>query len=316
MAGHHTLSGDPAADRRAAFAEGLAASGDLGGACEVMTAALELAPEWTAGWYRLGEWQEQAGRTEDAAASWQRCVETNPADPFGAGAKRDLLRAIPLAESLPPAFVELLFDQYAARFETSLVGKLGYRGPQLIMDELAAAGFAFAPRALDLGCGTGLMGELLRPVAGRLDGNDLSARMLTEARRKGIYDRLDKADIARLDIPSEPYDLIVAADVFAYVGALEEVVAWCAASLTPQGWLAFTVEKGTAPIELRDSRRFAHAADYLRDLLAAAGFRNVRLTDCVVRRDRGADIASLCVIASREPRSALREGDGEACETA
>ena len=33
-----------------------------------MTAALELAPEWTAGWYRLGEWQEQAGRTEDAAA--------------------------------------------------------------------------------------------------------------------------------------------------------------------------------------------------------------------------------------------------------
>ena len=29
--------------RSAAFAEGLAASGDLGGACEVMTAALELA---------------------------------------------------------------------------------------------------------------------------------------------------------------------------------------------------------------------------------------------------------------------------------
>lgn len=316
MAGPVFLSGDPAADRRAEFAESLAASGDLDGACEVMTSALDLAPKWVAGWYRLGEWQEQAGRADAAEAAWARCVEIEPADPLGAGPKRDLLRPAPLAESLPPAFVELLFDQYAPRFEQSLVGKLGYRGPELIMDALHAAGFTRAGHALDLGCGTGLMGQHLRPVCGRLDGNDLSARMLAEARRKGVYDRLDKADIARLEVGAERYDLIVAADVFTYVGALEEIIAWCAASLSDTGWLAFTVEKGETGVTLRDSRRFAHAPDYLRDLLAAAGFAGVSLTEGVMRRDRGTDINSLCVIASRQPQGRLREGDGEARETA
>lgn len=316
MAGPVFLSGDPAADRRAEFAESLAAAGDIDGACEVMTGALDLAPDWVSGWYRLGEWHEKAGRADAADAAWARCVEADPADPLGAGPKRDLLRPAPLAESLPPAFVELLFDQYAPRFEHALVRTLDYRGPQLIMDALRAAGFARAERALDLGCGTGLMGEHLRPVCGRLEGNDISGRMLAEARRKGLYDRLDKADIARLEIGSGQYDLIVAADVFTYVGALEEIIAWCAASLTPAGWLTFTVEAGEAGVTLRDSRRFAHAPAYLRELLASAGFRHVQLTECVMRRDRGADIATLCVTASRTSGGRLREGDGEARETA
>lgn len=316
MAGPVFLSGDPAADRRAEFAESLAASGDLDGAREVMAGALELAPNWVAGWYRLGEWQEKAGRTDEADAAWARCVAIDPADPLGAGPKRDLLRPEPLAESLPPAFVELLFDQYAPRFEQSLVRTLGYRGPQLIMDALRAAGFTRAGHALDLGCGTGLMGEYLRPVCDRLDGNDLSARMLAEARRKGVYDRLEKADIARLDIGAERYDLIVAADVFTYVGALEDIIAWCAGSLADAGWLAFTLERGEDGVTLRDSRRFAHAPDYVRDLLAAAGFAGVSVREGVMRRDRNSDIASLCVIASRQPHGRLREGDGEARETA
>ncbi|WP_270375692.1 class I SAM-dependent DNA methyltransferase [Marinicauda sp. Alg238-R41] len=312
MAAKPFFSADPAADRRAAFADALAADGDLPGAIEVLTGALERVPGWAAGWYRLGEYCERAGQRDAATQAFARAVDADPADALGAGMKRDLLSAAPVCESMPAAFVELLFDQYAPRFETSLVGQLGYRGPELLFAQLASAGFTRAQRALDLGCGTGLMGEVLRPHCGTLIGMDISQAMLDQARAKHVYDRLEKTDIAALEIAPDRYDLIVAADVFAYLGALERIIAWCVASLVPGGRLAFTVEAGEAPVALRESRRFAHSPEYIADLLGQAGFAGVDMTPCVLRRDRGADIASLCVCASLPALTPDREDDGEA----
>lgn len=312
MAGQTLSSGDLVADRRSAYADMLAAQGDWEAAIDVMTGALELVPDWAAGWFRLGELFEQAGRVEAAVDAWTRAIAADPTDALGAGLKRDLLTRPVLAESMPPAFVELLFDQYAPRFETSLVERLGYRGPDIMMSALRATGFQRADRALDLGCGTGLMGEPLRPLCGRLEGWDISSGMLSEARNKQIYDRLDKRDIGALDLGEDRYDLIVAADVFIYLGALERIMGWCAASLAPGGRLAFTVEAGVQPVELRDSRRFAHSRSYVEGLLNDAGFGGVRVTEGVLRQDRGADVASLCVIASASPFALDLEGDGEA----
>jgi predicted TPR repeat methyltransferase len=315
MSGALFSSGDPAIDRRADFAESLASAGDLAGAVEVLAGALERTPDWAAGWYRLGELHEQAGQTEGAVRAFDVVLALKPDDPFGAGLKRALLLNAPVTESMPPAFVELLFDQYAPRFERALVEGLNYRGPALLLDALKADGFAGAARALDLGCGTGLMGEVLRPFCVRLEGMDLSAGMLAKARAKGVYDQLDKADIAALTVEGPRYDLIVAADVFIYLGALEQVIAWCAGSLAPGGRLAFTVERCEAgDIELRDSRRFAHSRAYVAGLMDQAGFAGITLTDCVLRTDRGGDVASLIVTASRSRQAAdlTRDGEGEA----
>ncbi|MCB1341938.1 MAG: methyltransferase domain-containing protein [Pseudooceanicola sp.] len=303
-------SGDPVADRRASYAEALALEGDFAAAAEVMAGALELAPGWAAGWYRLGEWREQAD-FGDAAAAWQQAVEADPTDRLGARLRWALAQGVRTVESMPSPFVELLFDQYAPAFDAALVERLNYRGPQLLKESLLRAGFTRAERALDLGCGTGLMGEALRGHAGWLEGWDISSGMLAEARGKGVYDALDKRDITELSLGAERYDLIVAADVFLYIGALERVVAWCAGSLKPGGRLAFTVERGTQAVELRESRRFAHSADYVRGLLSDAGFGAVRLEDCVVRRDRGADVAAFCVVAEASRVARDLEGDGD-----
>lgn len=315
MSGALFSSGDPAVDRRADFAETLASAGDWPGAIEVLSGALDLAPRWAAGWYRLGELHEMAGQIEGAVRAFDVALALNPADPFGAGLKRALILGAPVTESMPPAFIELLFDQYAPRFDRALVQGLGYRGPGLLLEALKADGFAYAACALDLGCGTGLMGEVLRPFCARLEGMDLSAGMLAKARAKGVYDQLDKADIAALTLDGPRYDLIVAADVFIYLGALERVISWCAGSLRPGGRLAFTVELCDAgDIELRDSRRFAHSRAYVAGLLDRAGFTGVTQRDCVLRADRGADIASLIVTAAA-PGGALertRDGEGEA----
>ncbi|TJV01793.1 MAG: SAM-dependent methyltransferase, partial [Mesorhizobium sp.] len=46
-------SGYLTADRRADFAEMLLASGEPAQAAELLLGALELAPQWAAGWFRL-----------------------------------------------------------------------------------------------------------------------------------------------------------------------------------------------------------------------------------------------------------------------
>ncbi|WP_260348781.1 class I SAM-dependent DNA methyltransferase [Alloyangia mangrovi] len=272
---------------------------------------MDLVPGWAAGWFRLGEYYEVVGEVDAAAEAWDKAVVADPRDPLGAGLRRDLLRGVPVAESMPPAFVELLFDQYAPRFERSLVGKLNYRGPELLLSALKAQDFTRARHALDLGCGTGLMGELLRPHCDRLDGYDISSGMLAEAEAKGVYDGLEKRDIGEMAAILPRYDLILAADVFIYLGALERVIGWCAGALAPGGYLAFTIELGEAPVHLRESRRFAHSQSYVTGLLAEAGFAGVALTACVLRQDRGQDVAALLVTARATARVLDREGDGE-----
>lgn len=306
-------SGDLIGDRRAAYADMLADQGDHAAAAEVLAAALALAPAWPAGWFRLGEIRQAAGDAAGAAAAYDAAVAADPQDVLGAGLKRDLLRSRPVAESMPRAFVEQLFDAYAERFDAALVNGLGYRGPQVLVERLRASGLAHAGRALDLGCGTGLSGEALRPMCARLEGVDISAGMLRRAEEKGVYDALRHADIQTLPLAEPPYDLIAAADVFIYLGALETVIAWCAGSLRPGGRLAFTVEAGeTAPLRLLESRRFAHSRAYVEGLLDAAGFTGVSVTPVDLRLDRGAPVCAYAVCAIAHGALLDLEGDGEA----
>lgn len=314
MTVHDFSSGDLIADRRADYALALAGGGDLPAAIDLMQQALELVPGWAAGWFRLAEWQEAAGDTDAARDSWRRVVDIDPEDHLGAGLRLDLARAVPVAEAMPAAFVETLFDQYAERFETSLVDQLGYQGPAQIVEALLRAGRTRFERVLDLGCGTGLMGQAIRPHAGWLEGYDISARMLAQARAKGVYDGLDKRDLSRLDLGGAPFDLILAADVFIYVGALEQIVGWAAASLTPGGVLAFTLEElpvDEGDLRLRPSRRYAHGAGYVTRLLDQAGFGAPQMSRATLRMDAGQPVSGLTVLSVRSPQPFRRETDGE-----
>lgn len=304
-------SGDLIADRRADYAEGLLAAGEAAAAADLYAQALEVAPGWGAGWYRLGEIRAEHD-LPGAAEAFAEALRLDPADVMGAALRLDLLRPRPAAETMPSAFVETLFDQYASHFDASLVGSLDYRGPQLIRAGLGGC----HGRVLDLGCGTGLMGAELRPLAGWLEGWDISAEMLREAGAKGIYDRLEKADLSALPVPAERWDLVTAADVFSYLGALERIVGWVALALVPGGSFAFTTEAhdGPEPLVLRESRRYAHSEPYLRALLAEAGFGEVTVRRGMLRRDRGAEIESFVVLSRRNPD--MMAAIGEAVVTA
>lgn len=292
-------SGDLLADRRADYAEMLFASGDHAAAAELMLGALELAPGWAMGWFRLGEMRQAAGAAEEAAEAWRMTLKLDPADRPGAALKLELAGAAPVSAAPPSPFVEALFDQYAKNFDAALVEKLGYRVPELL-DAAIRAGREKFDHAIDLGCGTGLMGEKLRPAAKFLEGYDISASMLKKAEAKGIYDKLAKADLQTIRLAPESADLVTAADVFMYVGALEGIFATVAATLNPGGLFAFSVEHHAGPRDfvLRESRRYAHSEGYVRRLLQSTGLSLLSMERADIRMDRGAAIGGLIVVAS------------------
>jgi predicted TPR repeat methyltransferase len=294
-------SGDLIADRRADYAEMLFGSGDHAAAAELMLGALELAPAWTLGWFRLGEMHQAAGALDAAAEAWRTALKLDPDDQAGAALKLELIGRAPASNEPPPAFVEALFDQYAGTFDQSLVEKLGYRVPALLFDAIAKTGRSRFAHSLDLGCGTGLMGEKLRPISDFLEGFDISAAMLKKAEARGVYDRLTKANLQELALPAAGADLITAADVFMYLGALDGIFARVAEGLSPGGLFAFTVEKhdGAEPFVLRDTRRYAHGRSYVEDALAKAGLADVSLGEAVIRQDRNAPVVGLIVMTSR-----------------
>lgn len=299
-------SGDIRADRRLSFAEGLLAAGEAAAAADLLAETLPLVPGWAAGWLRLGEMAERAGRKDVAIDAYQRASELDPDGALGAALRRDLLRKVPVLERLPSAYVEGLFDDYAHRFEASLVGKLGYCGPELLAQVLPAR----LGRVLDLGCGTGLMGVAIRERASLLEGWDISAAMLRQAKAKKVYDVLDKRDLNTLQITEASWDTILAADVLIYIGALERLVGWVAGSLVPGGKFAFTVEASAGEgFVLGDARRYAHSEGYLRDLLDQAGFKAVTIHRDTLRTDRGRPVEALVVCAGGLTASLGRTGE-------
>lgn len=301
-------SGDVAADRRADYAEMLFASGDPAAASQLLADTMALAPGWATGWFRLGEMREAAGEIAGATDAWREALRLDPTDRLGAALKLELVGAIENAGGISSAFAETLFDQYAGKFDAELVQKLGYRVPELIADALSATGRTRFAHALDLGCGTGLMGERLRAMTSFLEGGDLSENMLKKARAKGVYDRLARQDLLTFEPERNSADLVTAADVFLYVGRLERIFAQVAAALVPGGLFAFSVERhdGAGDLQIGESRRYAHAPDYLRRLLSEHGFDLVAMNDAIIRRDRGADVAGLIVVAERHALPARR----------
>lgn len=294
-------SNDLLADRRADYAEMLFASGDHAAAAELMLGALEIAPKWAMGWFRLGEMQEAAGVLGAAAEAWRMSLKLEPLDRPGAALKLQLIGSGPASDSPPSAFVEMLFDQYAEKFDYALVHTLHYRVPILLATAIAATGRIKFEHAIDLGCGTGLMGEKLRPVTRLLDGYDISAEMLRKARAKGVYDRLIKADLQEFEPTGEAPDLITAADVFMYVGGLDRVFAAVARMLAPGGIFAFSVEKslGDDAFQLQPSRRYAHSQAYVHALIAAAGLSLLSLETAIIRQDRREPVEGFIVVTQR-----------------
>lgn len=179
------------------------------------------------------------------------------------------------ASRAPADYVATYFDRFAESFDAQMFEVLHYCGPRKLNDLVVATG-ASGRRTLDLGCGTGAAGALLRSRAARLVGVDLSEKMLAKAGARNLYDELVQSDMVDfLAERREAFDLIFAANSVIYLGDLGPLLAAAADALAPGGALALTLETtARAPYELTTSGRFAHAPKAL--FAAAAPWFGVR----------------------------------------
>ncbi|CUU43504.1 class I SAM-dependent DNA methyltransferase [Blastochloris viridis] len=303
-------SGDPLADRRYNLALDYRRDGDLAAAADLLAQTVEIAPGWAAAWFALGEANQILGVREAAANAFRHARDADPGDELGAGLWLARLGDREVADAMASGYVEQLFDQYAPEFDHALVDRLGYNGPQLLAAALTSlrGGDFRVRRCLDLGCGTGLIGAALRPHCATLIGIDLSAGMLAQAKRRGCYDALVRADLlAALTLePAAAADLIVAADTMVYVGELGPVLAQVARVLEPGGLFAATLERCEAGVELHLSLRYRHGADYLRERADAAGLEIAYLAEASARQDGGVPVPGLVAVLAK-PETASPE---------
>lgn len=296
-------------DRRFAYARAAAAEGDHAAARDLLEQTVELEPGWAPAWLALGEAHAALGDTEAATAAFARVRVLDPEDRLGAAPRMERLAPSGAGQAHSAAHVKALFDGYAERFDTHLAEALAYRGPQLLLDGIrrACAGEGRPARfgsVLDLGCGTGLMGEALRPLCARLYGCDLSPAMLGKAQAKGLYDRLEEVDLATALARRAPasLDLVTAADVLVYVGDLTPLMGGAARALAPGGLLAVTVqyheETGFA---VGEDLRYAHSRSYVALTARDAGLQPVLIEEASTRMDRGRPVPGLVCIVRRDP---------------
>jgi len=281
----------------------LCALGEAAAAIAPLQRATELAPTTPEPWIALAHALREAGQ-DGAADAARRALALPGLAPELAAQARFLLAALgaeAVPDRAPAAYVRDLFDLYAPRFDQDLEGRLGYRTPGLLAALVAGQG-AVPGRVLDLGCGTGLSGIPLKPLATRLEGLDLSSRMLAEAAKRGIYDALHEADLLTwLPTRRAAFDIVAAADVLNYLGDLAPALAAIATALRPQGLAAFSIERGEggAPYALGSGLRYRHDPGHVEALARSAGLTLLAREETVLREEKGVPVAGVLFVLRR-----------------
>ena len=323
-----------------------AALGQTSQAIELLRSAAELEPEAIETWVHLGATYAESGQFKLALESLDRALVLQPQTLIALRHKASVLRelgrwnesaqclnllhqhgggddftrymldAVLHAESgwaqeppAPPAgYVADLFDRYADDFSSHL-SQLDYRAPDILIKAAQGCLSHPWPRVLDLGCGTGLVGQCLQGNSLHVDGVDLSPGMVKRALESGHYNRVWQADIhdamEQAYRAGDLYDLIVSADVFIYVGALERAFQLATQVLRDGGALAFSLEEWSAGPEeyvLRPSLRYAHSLAYIKRLASEQGLQILCADSDLLRHDHGKAIDGLFCILQKISR--------------
>ena len=260
-------------------------------AAEAFRRATQLAPRRSSAWISLGTTLLAMKERDGAALAFEEAL-TREESPIA----RHLLKAARGNEDggdvTPPEYIKWRYEQRALGFN-KVIEQLGSVLPQTIgglLTTLAPQGFR---NALDLGCGTGICSEMLRPRCQRLVGLDLSHAMLTVARATMRYDDLiEREAVSYLAATTESYDLILTVDMLPHVGDLSPLIGQVRQHLLPEGLFVATVqqaEHGQPPAKgyaLQLSGNYVHAPSYLESVAQANGLQPVHVADVVLPRDK------------------------------
>nr|WP_190272145.1 methyltransferase domain-containing protein [Sideroxydans lithotrophicus] len=283
--------------------------------------ALQIRPDYAEVHGSLGAVLQATGRLQEALTHFQQRSLLAPGNPVD----QHLIASLTgeTTERAPAKYVEDVFDSYADNFDSHLLQVLKYETPRKLLESISH----HPPNAdkwdvLDLGCGTGLFGVEVAPFAKQLVGVDLSSKMLEQARARKLYQRLEQADLVTMmqGEPAASFDVIVAADVFVYLGKLDDVIAEAGRLLRPGGILAFSVEdcdmsprrsdaQGEVPdYQLKNTGRYGQSLGYLARLASVNGLQIQEEVATQLRIDHGKPILGHICLWAKESATNAKHG--------
>ena len=116
------------------------------------------------------------------------------------------------------------YDQWAKGYDDDLAS-WSYQAPTVVAQTVVSS-HPEAGSALDVGCGTGLVGRALRArgFAGHILGLDVSQTSREIAQHCGAYDSVEHADLQqRLPLKDDSVDALVCVGVMTYLPEVEAV---------------------------------------------------------------------------------------------
>src|SRR3954452_15347954 len=173
---------------------------------------------------------------------------------------------VPLADWLDegttdPSEVADRYDQWAQSYDDDLA-EWSYQAPAVVAETVVTR-HPTAASALDVGCGTGLVGRALRArgFTGRILGLDISQASLEIAQQSGAYDSLEPADLQRrLPLDDDSIDAVICVGVMTYLPEVDAVWREFARVARPQGVVVATQRE-----DLWQPRDCQAVVDRLRD---------------------------------------------------
>ena len=270
--------------------------------------AITLKPDYVKAYNNLGVMLQEQGKLDEAEVSYKKAITLKPdyADFYAnlgntlrdqdklLEAKLNYKKAIELKSDskkfkhifdaltgkttnfAPREYVEVLFDNYAINFENSLVNKLEYKTPNKIVEMIVAKNPNIQlGSVLDLGCGTGLIGDEIKKYCSNLEGVDLSKLMLEKASAKNIYDKLEHKDIVEyLSTEDLDFNYFISSDVFVYVGNLSEIFRLIKSRNKSKGKFVFSTEHTDRDgFFLEQTGRYSHSKKYIESLCNKFGYK-------------------------------------------
>lgn len=138
--------------------------------------------------------------------------------------------------------VRFTYRDWADTYDSELLDEFGYQAPNAAVETLQKHLPSLDSVILDMGCGTGLVGELLHSLGYRhLDGLDLSPEMLEKAKARGVYRTLGEADLTETLEIEQIYDAVICVGVFSHQRSQAFDLVKLFAGLKPNGLLVATV---------------------------------------------------------------------------
>ncbi len=258
-------------------------TGDYARAADLLLNAIKQAPQHTEFSINLSEtltlfYAQNPQEACKIAAQWQKFTPDN------VFANR-LVSAFNGKNSADgKAYTEALFDAFAENYEQTMQN-INYSA----INKLKELKFTPIGKVLDLGCGTGLVGQTFKSDKNSFIGVDISQKMLNSAAFKGVYTDLIKDDIVNfLSHNKLKFNLAVALDVVEYIDDFCKMAICinCAPFI-------FTIEN--APDNVNDFRlnasgRYQHNPQYIRKQLITAGYQNIKEYPLILRQENGTDV--------------------------